>query len=409
MIRTVVLLLSSTLILSALDIKDAINLALTNSFNYKKQKLITQNSELGLEQAYAAYHPTIDLGYSYNKRDEVIDRMGQLKEDSTLYATISYNLFNGFKDYYTIKSASNLHASKQFQERAAKEDLKLDVKTLYINCLITQAGTKTYKEAYALYTKQYRDAQNFFKQGVIANHDLLEVEVEKLRAKRNLDQAKAAERAAKRALEKITGQKIRGAIKPIKHTKPLSSDPKRLSNRSELKALQAIMESYQNRAKASQSAFYPKVDTQLSFYKYGDGMRPSDRANYPQTQRIGSVNLSWTLYSGSRGRIDIATNRNVSNQYAMELGDLKEQIRMQYDNAKDQLHVTQLALKSSKKALESAKVNYRVVADKLKEGLGDTKSLIDANYLLTRAKEEYTTAYYDHYLAIARLERIIEK
>jgi len=104
----------------------------------------------------------------------------------------------------------------------------------------------------------------------------------------------------------------------------------------------------------------------------------------------------------------VMINRKKANQYLMQLEDLKQEITLQYESAKEQLEVSKLNLKTATKALETSKLNYEIVGNKVQEGLSSNKDLIDANYLLTQSKQNYFSAYYTRYLAIATLQRVLE-
>ena len=393
--------------LFAIDINKAVDTAIENNYSLKQQQYVLDESELTLDSSYSGFKPKLDLSYNYNSRNKIIP--GQIKKDSTVSATVSYNLFNGFMDKYNIDASEHLYESSKLTYEATKQDLILSVKNKYINYLLQQKNSQTFSEALKLYEKQYEDSSNFFEQGLIAQNELLEVEVQMLQATQDLQNAKTNEKISRHELENVLGTKIVDIVESIDLKDNISFDKTNIENRSELKALELVSQSYSSRAKASQSGYMPTIDASFSVNKYGEDSSPSDRTDYPNSQSIGTVSVNWNLYNGNSDNTDVMINRKKASQYMMQLKDLKLQIDLQYENAKEQLEVSKLNLKTANKALETSKLNYEIVVNKVQEGLSSNKDLIDANYLLTQSKQNYFSAYYNRYLAIATLQRVLEE
>ena len=311
-------------------------------------------------------------------------------------------------DKYNIDANKDLFESSKFIYEATKQDLILRVKTKYINYILKQKNSQTFSEALKLYEKQYEDSSNFFAQGLIAKNELLEVEVQMLQAKQNLQNAKKDEKISKYELENIIGTKLVDKVEQIKIDDSISFDKTDIENRSELKALSLLVKSFISISKSSQSGYMPKVDASFSVNKYGEDISPNNRTDYPDDQSIASININWNLYNGEKDKLSVLINRKKARQYEMQLKDLKQQIELQYVNANEELEVSKLNLKTARKALETSKLNYEIVVNKVQEGLSSNKDLIDANYLFTKSKQNYFSAYYDRYLAIAILQRVLE-
>jgi outer membrane protein TolC len=395
--------------LFALDINSAIDSAMKNNFALKQKQYIVDESKASLDGAYNGYLPKVDLSYSFNDSNY---KIGQKEKHSVATAKLSYNLFNGFYDRYNIKANENRFDASKYTLKASREDLKLNVKKAYINYLLKQKETKTNSDALELYKIQYNDSSNFFNQGLIAKNELLEVEVQMLNAKQSYQSSKSALKIAKQELENIMGQRVASTENIEELTKAeenIKIGELKLDNRSEIKSLKSNIQSFYNSAKTVTSNFYPKLNASMSYNKYGDAEMPKDAENYPDSQTIGSVNLNWNIFNGGSDSSSMRAYKMKANQSLMALEDLKLQIRLQYENAKENYETAKLNLQSATKAKESAKLNYEIVSSKVKEGLSSNKDLIDANYLLTKSKQDFYSAYYNKYLAIATLKRVIEE
>lgn len=403
------LILSANLF--ALDIQMAVDTALKNNFSLKEQSYIVDENQANLDKSYSAYKPKLDVSYTYNDRNKLI--ANQIDKDSTLSAKVSYNLFNGLSDKYNIQSFDDLFKSSKLTYEGKKQDIILDTKKAYINYLLKQKQTQTMLEAYKSYQTQYNDSTNLFNQGLIAKNDLLEVEVEMLQAKQNVQSAKSDEIIAKDELANVLGTDIAKDENIVEleesNDKDMIYNEDKVLNRSEIKALELVAQNYKNKLKSTYGTYVPKVDASLSYNKYGDDENPSGRDGYPSSQKVGTISVNWNLYNGGSDSYNGVIYNKKIRQTLMQLEDLKLQIELQYKKAIEQYNVSKFNFDTASKALESSKLNYEIVRDKLQEGLSTNKDLIDANYLLTQSKQNYFNAYYNKYLAIATIQRVIEE
>lgn len=397
--------------LFALDIDEAINIALKNNYSLRERQYRVEEARAESEASKSAYLPKVNIGYTYNNRDKLI--IMQTDEDSTLNADLSYNLFNGLRDRYAIQGDESLFDASRSTLHAKRYDLILDVKSSYIDYLLKEKQTQTEGEALKLYKKQYFDSTNYLEQGLIAQDELLEVEVVMLQAEQNYQIAKGAQKIAKKELRNI----LSGHLNIDENIEELNKDrqtlikfdERSLENRSEIKALKSKVQDYDSRVKAAKGTFLPTVDVILSYNRYGDKVFPDGRENYPRDQMLGTVDLKWNLYNGKKDEATIVRYRAKANQIKMQLEDLRLKIRLQYERAQEGYDVTISNLVTATKAQEQARLNYEIVQNKVKEGISSNSDLIDANYLLTRSRRNYFKAFYDEYLAIATLERIFER
>lgn len=393
----------------ALDLEEALNISLDNNFDILTKTYEYKQSKQNINLNRSSLLPSFDLSYSYNKRNEVLS--SQDKEDSTASATLSYNLFNGFKDLKNFSSAKYLSSSSKFTLEASKEDILFQTKELYISVLEKRRSLTTYEDAYKLFLKQYADANNKHNEGILAKNDLLKVQVNTLDAKQDVIKARSDLQISRYELSNILGgyDLTNVLIKDLsldKLNKNFSDE--NLENRSELLALKMDIKSAKANVSSSKSGFYPKVDASISYNKYGDDKGFGGSSSYPESQQIANVSLSWNLFSGAYDKSLIGINKSKVHQALIALDKTRLDIKLQYQNAISSYEVAKVNFETSTISLEQAQLNYEIVDNRFKEGLSSTTDLVDANYLLSSSKHRYYSSYYDNFLAIARLERITQ-
>ena len=247
----------------------------------------------------------------------------------------------------------------------------------------------------------------------MAKNDLLKIHVNMLDAKQNVVKTKADLKTSKDRLSNIMGGKDlkNEVIEELKDKDDsLNSYAETLlENRSEIKALLHNINAYKNILEVNKASYYPKIDASYSFNKYGDSFSFGGRDGYPSSQNIANLSATWNLYNGGKDESTIKIARMKIHETMLSLEKLRLDIKLQYVEAISTLDVAKESLVISKLALSQALTNYTIVSNRFNEGVSSTTDLIDANYLLSQAKQRFYGAFYSKFLAYASLDRVTEK
>lgn len=397
--------------LYALDINEAIDKALTNNNSYIKQQYVYDEAKANVTKSQAGFLPKLDTSYTYNANKYDI---GEGKDNANASAVLSYNLFSGLSDYYNLDAAKSNKVASKYSLEAARYDLVYETKVKYISYLKSLKNIETLDNAYKLLQKQYKDSENRFEQGLLARNDLLQVNAQMLQSKQNLARAKADSKVAWYSLKNILGGSLAKSekIEDLNKNEVFAFDYKEeeVFSRSEVKALKKTVEALlsQKNANAYGTAL-PSVSLNLTHTKYGqDASLNSDELAFDD-QSTATVNVKWNLYNGGADKAQTIILRKKSLQIKEDLEELKLNIKLQYENAVEEFEVSKLNYETAKISLEQSKENYKIVNNRFNEGLSTSTDLINANFLLTQAKQSFDNAFYDRFLAKASLDRIAER
>ena len=397
---------------NALSLEEAVNIALENNHTLQMKDYDYKVSQKNIELNNANYLPKLDLSYSYNQKDKILS--SQEKKEASFSATISYNLFNGFKDISNKESSKYLSKSSKYSLEALKQDTILNTKKSYINYLDKKNLEKTYENEYKLFSRQYEDTQNMYNQGLVSKNNLLQVKVNMSNAKQNLVRAKANTNIAKLELSNILGGMDLSSdsienLKEISISKSIANK-NLLEKRSELQALKMNIESLKKQKSANDSSYYPKIDTSFSYNRYYEDLSFTNNESLGiNSQNIAKLSATWNLYNGGKDSAQNSIYKIQISKLMSQLAKTKLDINIQYENAKADLEVSLDNFQTANISLEQAKENYKLVSIRFKEGLSSTSDLIEANTLLTSSNQRYNKAYFDKYIALATLERVFEK
>jgi len=397
--------------LYALDINEAVETSLLNNNNLKQQQYIYDEAKENINISKSAYQPKFDLSYTYNANAEDVNGSG--KDNSNASAVLSYNLFNGLSDKYNIKSSKQLADTSMYNYQAAKHDLIYSVKQYYITYLKSLKNIETQNNAFKLLEQQYKDSENRFEQGLLARNDLLQVNAQMLQSKQDLARAKADSKIARYQLKNVLG----GTLDINEKVDDLNKQEivlenynlEELNSRSEIKAVKMTIESLTSQKSANKGSYMPSADLSLSYTKFGDDAFLDVDDSNVDDQQTATVNLKWNLFNGGKDSSQDIIYKKKLLQTKEALEDLKLSIKLQYEKAIEEFEVSQLNFETAKVSLEQSNENYKIVNNRFKEGLSSSTDLINANFLLSSAKQSFDNAYYDRFLAKASLDRIFEK
>ena len=392
----------------ALDIDKAVQKGLDHNFAIKEQEALVKESYDTVAMKRSSFLPVVDLAHTYSKKNDVASF--QLKTENRSSAILSYNLFNGFLDYEDLQSAKHLSKASQFTLQAKKHDTVLYIKTAYIDYLKALQMKNTYEDAYKLFSKQYDDAKERFTQGLLSKNNLLQIDVNRLDAKQKVLHSVKNLKLAKRNIVNLLGGEEFGELEDIdtKNLKTPLVTQNSIENRSEVQALQAHIKSLHATLNMQKSAYYPKLDISASYNKYHENSSDTGTQIYPKTQKNIALNATWKIYQGGENFDRVKIYKHQIAQYQARLEQLRLDISLQLEEAILNHELAQSKYKTASLALKQAQENYKIVSIRYKEGLETTTNVVDANYLLSNAKQRYHDALYDNYLSVATIERVLE-
>jgi len=414
LLLTTLLLLAIAPQLFALTLDEAINAALDNHQRIEQFRANADRSQALVGVARSTFLPSLDLNYDYLERDEDPYQLGD--KSSALGIAASINLFNGLTDFHLYNAAKERAKGADFQLRGIRADITLAAKQAYIEVLRADRTIDTAEERVKLLERQVRDTSLKFEYGLIAKNDLLRVEVELSTARQQRLRATGNFRIAKRQLERTTGLILppgetfaEQASYPFLPIDPPETDNYRyetLTNRSELNFLRRELQAADLSRKANKGSYLPSIDLAVAHEEYNDDLSP---ASSDEDDNLISLNASWNLFDGFAREKNIAASDAQYRAVAAQLRDTEAIVVLQLETALQNAHIARGSQKEAQIGVTQAEENYRVTDNLFQQQQVSSFDLLDAEFLLSRARFQEITARYDYYLSIAQLERILER
>ena len=280
------------------------------------------------------------------------------------------------------------------------------VRVSYCDLQRARAKLAVAEEVLALTREHLTQVNYFFKYGVVAQDEVLRVQVDEANGELNVISAKNAVDVRWRALERAVGTPLRGVYSlpkpenlPDAGEAPRWDDESLNSLRPELRALEYSRRSALAVAAAAQGAAGPKIVGSGEVFNMGRDFWPHDL----DTWKL-SLSLRWDLYDGGKSRAQVREYRAKARELVAQIDDYKHQVALEAASAQLNYEAAKTRTVVARRQVDSAEEDYRMALKRYKANVGTNLDVLDARTALSNARTQLVDAMYDTDSARAGLD-----
>ncbi|MGB3343569.1 MAG: TolC family protein [Aequorivita sp.] len=280
--------------------------------------------------------------------------------------------------------------------------ISLETEKAYMQLQLAYKSVEVLKTALQAAEENLRLANNSFKQGYLQQSDVLTVQVRVTEVQNQLQYAKSNVINASEYLSVMMNEEIAGVLKPtdsLTIASELAIDRSLSDSRADIQAMGFVAEAYRQNYKADKMSFLPRLNAFGSYELYDDQIFQGDANGY-----LFGAALTWDIFEGSKRFGKTQKSKAEFNKASLELEQYKSESQLElnkarrmFQDAKNNLKLTELALEQSEEAL-------RIRTNRFKEGLEKTTDLLMAETQFSQKQLEYFTTVFQHNYALAYLE-----
>lgn len=387
--------------------------ALENRKIIDRYKTNLDRSGQSLKSAQSAYLPSFDLSYTMNNLDE--SSLYENRENSAASGTVSINLFSGFKDKYKIASAQLLEKAESHKLRGIKQDIMQNVALRYLSIFNRRANLQVAQDFHNTIAKIYEDANSRFEVGLIKKSDLLKFKVDLDNAVISLKKAQVEERKSIRLLQREIDADIQADQFNFSEFDNLPAlidqdqyKADMLSNRSEIKALEELIQASEAKVQVAYSSHYPTVDLSSGYLISDDSLIINNGGVNEEEFRTRLV-LSMNIFDGYDKYAQVKIAKLEAQAVRYDLEEIKNDLKSQLDNLFLDYEVSIDNVKVAESSIVQAEENLRVNKLSYQEGVTTESDLLDAISNLSRARYNFVAAKSEVFDTYFRITRAVEK
>lgn len=405
-----------------LRLQEAITASVTNNNAIRLSALDVQVATSKFRQTDAMLLPQANFSYSAFTTNNPLNAFGfKLQQRSITAADFDPKVLNdpsatqdfsakfelqqpllNFDMLYQRKAAAVQIEMYELLSERTKEYLCFETEKAYLQLQLAYDENKVLNEALATSKAVYKISNDYYDQGLIQKSDLLNAELHVMNIKTQVKSSQSAIQDASDMLsilmDRSTGTVY--TIDSISITNPVIADSTGLSNeRSDFKALQKGMESYDMMIRSSRMSWLPRLNAFAS-YQLNDKSMLGFNAN----AYFAGVQLSWNIFNGNHTKNTISQQQFEKEKIAKQLDQQKSEAQWQINHAKRQLSDATFFMEQQQLAVEQASEALRVLQNRYSQGLVKTTDVLMAQTELSQQKIGYVHAVFNYNLAAASLQ-----
>ena len=415
--------MSETMMLS---LNEAIKIAVANNATIKEAEEKLNSAIEEKKSARAGFFPKGSAEYTYTKLNEPPSASLILEDGTPINFTSGYEetykwnasltqpLFTGFAlvSQYQMKELGVKIA--EVEKEMTTMNLVRDVKKAYFNLLLAKAAVKVAGEAVKNLESHEKDAEQYYKQGMIPYNDLLKSKVALAHVVQQREKALSAQKITTSALNTLLDFDINRKIdvQGLKTIPPVSFKladllHEALENRPELKMMHLAIKSIDKGIRLVKSAYYPKLAMIGYYSQTGDNLKATENDYGAIYNHALILKAQWDFFEGGKTRADVAKYQYDKKALMKQYEYAENGIQLEVKKAFSDLQVSDKNIITSQKSLTQAKENWRITDLQYKEQIATSTDVLDARTELTQAESNYYSALYGYMIALADLERAV--
>jgi outer membrane protein len=313
-------------------------------------------------------------------------------------------------------AATQAESGARFELAAARAKSAADGKIAYFTWLRARGAATVAELAAADQKAHLRDAMTLFGAGSASRADVLaaqtRVAASELQVEQTKDLVALGEKQVRLALHAkdgdrlVPGEGIDGPLPPATgNLRALTLEA--LTNRPELKGLDAYADAVRQEAKIARAALLPRISA------FGDAVygNPNPRMLPPSATWLptwdAGAQISWSPNDALAGSAAGAENDARASALEAQRGAARDGVEVDVLQAFQSVGQSDLALESTKRELALAEETYRVARQLYGTGRSTSLALTDAETELTRARLDALNARVDARVARVRLDHAV--
>ncbi len=396
----------------SLTLAEALATALKNNPQVAEAKENLNGADARTGLALSNYYPQISIAADWSRGRSYLTALQGIKttEVNTEALYLKQTIYDFGRTAGAVAAARGNREATDQALAVTLQDLELRVRSAYYLLLATEKQVVAVRETVTARKNVFRQAEEFFKQGVRARVDVARAEATLFAAKTSLIRAENNREIARVELANAMGMESLGdrtLVEPSFLPLPLpergSSQQAALRNRPELRQFAALKSAASGNLTSAKSSYLP-VLSGVASAGYAD-------RDFPPTGNVWGVGLNLTvpLFSGFSSVEQVREATAAANSLEARLNSLRLQISKEVESARLGVSEAAARMVSTEKEVAAANESRSLAEGRYQEGVGSIIEVSDAQSQALDAQTANIQAKYDYYTAVALFDRAVGK
>jgi outer membrane protein len=388
-----------------LTLTDALELAVQNEEQLSIQGENYLQALAAKDEAFSAFLPNLSIGGSWNYQNggAVSPRHSQIFAAN---APVDWNIFNGFRDYYSVKAAGETISQQRQLIYDLKQTVLLDVAQAYYQVLTAEQSVDVLTNSLAAQEANVKTLQEQFKVGAARRLDVAQAESQASQTRVQLLQSQADVKTGRALLAFLVNSPIRD--NPLRDDFEAPADEGDLdgwiaegeTGRQDLSAADAAVRTQRDNVEVVFGQYYPTLSFNFSHAIY-------QRPFQPFTFWSAILDLNMPIYTGGRIEAQVRQAWSAYRVAALTESQLRRQIDQTVRTAYINLDLARKELEELEVQVVAARQEYDLALLLFKNGGGTYLNVQQAQATLLSAQLQLTTEQFTRKTAYFNLLRTV--
>ena len=380
------------------NLKTILDYAGKNNNLVQASKLIEDSRAQDIQTKENALYPSIDIGGNMQHLKEL--PTGQPGDIYSVYAKISYDIYDGGKKSSLVNSAKNDYKSSLYNYNATKDNLNLDVVQDFYLIKNLKGSLLAKQEAGKSLGEQLNRIKKYFEARLATKNDIDRIQSSYDTNNYEIESIKFQIIQATKTLELKVGKNIDS----IENSTFIEILENKFEENSNIKSMKAKRDALLSNIEVINSASLPQLKIENTYSKFNYGQTNENHPAGLDNQNNLTLTASMKLY-------DFGVNKSEKQSVMIQAQALSKEIDYKIEEQKIQNNISiarimasKAKINSSQSALKAAKSAFEVMTEKYNAGLVDYVSYLDSLTSKTNAivaheisLNELQTAYAIYY------------
>jgi outer membrane protein len=398
----------------AFTVRDAVEYALKNNLNLSKTEIekkivqaqiaevkgralpqinlngrFTDNFSLAEQQLPAEIvggTPGTTIGVQFGNRYQVTSGLDVQQQ------LINFQLFSSLKSVKALEELNNLQTLK------TKEDLIINIVQVYTQIQIAEKQIELLKENNTRTTNLINLSELKLKEGIMKKLDVNQLKVNHSNLNTDIENAIYSKNESIRVLKVLLNFPSNETLVLIEKledaNKIIIQDNLTMESNLDLMQTNQQIELAELDKKLVKAEFYPKLNAFFTYNYQGN----TNEFNFSGTNYAEQFNGTWGLaasipiFDGFQKRKRVLQKELAIEKLETDKKSLELTIEKEYQDAKEQIAVSEIQVKNQKENMSLANENYDGIKLSFSEGIAAITELLDSEFALRQAQSNYLNA-----------------
>lgn len=320
----------------------------------------------------------------------------------------AWNLFDSFASWHGVNRAKQMNDAAGHQLERTEQEIVLRVVNAYYGALLATKQLELAEQAVKTSQSILDRGQSRFDSGLVVESDLLTAKVRRAARQQQLIRARNNQDLARAELNAVLGVPMDSSFQPTETLMesalpiPVLRDVEKraLTNRPDLKRIQAEEAAQRHSVAIAKSSFGPRVNAFAGW----EMDNPTFVAGGGGNNWLGGVEMQIDLFQGGAKRAELARERALQEKMTamkqVASDDIRLEVRRDYynvDSARQEVEVARAAIAQAQDSL-------RINQDRYDGGLTTVTDLLGAEEATLHSQTDYWEAVYRFHTSFASLE-----